>query len=168
METDLIKKIEKIKMVVFDVDGVLTDGQLIIGPRGEEYKSFNTQDGLGLKKAVSEGLIVAVISGRQSKAALWRGMELGIEEVHQGIKDKAKCLENLFERYNISSTEVAYLGDDLNDLPALNMVGLPCSVPKGVEEVKKISLIITNAQGGQGAVREIIELILKTQGKWKL
>ena len=161
-----ITKAEKIKLLALDVDGVLTDGGLYIGAEGEACKRFNVQDGLGISCAIRNNLIVAIITGRQSEIVCRRAAELGITEIYQGIKDKREMLEELAAKHSLQLTEVAYMGDDLNDLPALNIAGLACAPENAVQEVKDLADFIAAKKGGEGAVREVIETILKAKGEW--
>jgi len=158
---------EKIKLLVLDVDGVLSDGRIIFGHDGELMKNFNSQDGLGITVAHKAGLRTAIITGRESQIVHLRGSELNIADIYQGTKNKVEALSDLIAKYKVTLEEVAYVGDDLNDLPVLVRVGLACAVANAVPEVKNYAHFVTNHQGGQGAVREVIEFILKTQGKWE-
>lgn len=161
-----IVKAEKIRLLALDVDGVLTDGGLYIGAGGETCKRFNVQDGLAISCAIRNNLTVAIITGRQSELVCRRAAELGITEIYQGIKDKREMLEELAAKHSLQLTEVAYMGDDLNDLPALNIAGLACAPENAVQEVKDLADFIAAKKGGEGAVREVIETILKAKGEW--
>lgn len=163
MNKDFIEKVLKIKMFITDVDGVLTDGSLILGNNGEEFKSFNSQDGMGIKLLQKNDIIPVIITGRSSNVVSRRADELGIEEVLQGISDKIKIFDHLIDKYSIVSEEVSYIGDDLNDLAVLKKAGLAFSVKNGVDAVKENVDYVTEKKGGNGAVRETIELILKIQ-----
>ena len=161
-----IVKAEKIRLLALVVDGVLTDGGLYIGAGGEICKRFNVQDGLAISCALRNNLTVAIITGRQSEIVCRRAAELGITEIYQGIKDKREMLEELAAKHSLQLTEVAYMGDDLNDLPALNIAGLACAPENAVQEVKDLADFIAAKKGGEGAVREVIETILKAKGEW--
>ena len=163
MNKDLIKKALKIKLFISDVDGVLTDGSLILGNNGEEFKSFNSQDGMGIKLLQKNNIDVAIITGRSSNIVKNRAEELSIKEVYQGIDDKIKIFNKLLDKYSLKGSEVSYIGDDLNDLVVLNEVGLSFSVKNGVKKVKENVDYITDNSGGNGAVREAAELILNIQ-----
>jgi len=163
MNKSIIKKALKIKLFITDVDGVLTDGSLILGNNGEEFKSFNSQDGMGIKLLQKNDIKVAIITGRSSKIVENRAEELDIKEVYQGIDDKIKTFNNLLDKYSLNSNEVSYIGDDLNDLPVLNEVGLSFTVSNGVDKVKENVDYVTEKSGGKGAVREAAELILNIQ-----
>lgn len=163
MNKKVIEKAQKIKLFITDVDGVLTDGSLILGNNGEEFKSFNSQDGMGIKLLQKNNINVAIITGRSSKIVKNRAEELAIKEVYQGIDDKIKIFNSLLEKFSLDNEEVSYIGDDLNDLPVLEKVGFSFSVNNGVERVKKKVDYVTEKSGGNGAVREAAELILDIQ-----
>jgi 3-deoxy-D-manno-octulosonate 8-phosphate phosphatase (KDO 8-P phosphatase) len=152
-----------IKLIVLDVDGVLTDGILYIGSNGEEYKGFHTQDGMGISLAHYAGLKTAIISGRNSKAVSKRARELKVNYVYQGITDKVQVLNELLNHFGLHPKEVCYMGDDLNDLPILNLVGLSFAPANATTLVKENVDYVTERSGGYGAVREMIEYILKKQ-----
>ena len=156
----------KVRLIVFDVDGVLTNGQLVFGPEGETLKVFHSQDGLGITAARRAGLKTAIITGRWTTMVEVRSAELRIDAVCQGVIDKLGTLQELLIKYDLTMEQVAYVGDDLNDLAAMAKVGLPCAVGNAVPEVKEIARYVAARSGGSGAVREIIEMILKAQGKW--
>jgi 3-deoxy-D-manno-octulosonate 8-phosphate phosphatase (KDO 8-P phosphatase) len=157
---------QKIKLLVFDVDGVLTDGQIVIGSTGETVKVFNVHDGLGITAAHRAGLKTAVITGRESDMVSRRGQELAITDVCQKVMDKYHQLIILAQKYDIGLEEIAYVGDDLNDLSVMHKVGLACAVADAMPEVKAAAHMVSSCCGGRGAVREIIEFVLKAQGKW--
>ena len=163
MNPKLEKKGKKIKLFITDVDGVLTDGRIVLGNDGEEFKFFHVHDGLGIKLAQQAGIKTAIITGRESKLDERRAGELEISEVHQNIKDKLAVFDDLLAKYGIEEENVAYIGDDLNDLPILERVGLSLSVANGIETVQEEVDYVTEKQGGSGAVREAIELILNSQ-----
>lgn len=163
----IMDKARQIKMLVMDVDGVLTDGRIIVGSGSEEFKFFNVLDGEGVVLARSAGLKIALISGRFSRATERRAQELFIDDVYQGISKKEEPYEELLKKYGLNDAEVAYIGDDLLDLSVMRRVGFAASVPNACEEVRKSAVYVTRLSGGQGAVREVIELILKSQGKWE-
>lgn len=156
-----------IKLLILDVDGVLTSGQIIFGPEGELMKKFHAQDGMGITLAQKAGLHIGIITGRESQMVTLRSAELGIRDVYQGAMSKIQALAELMANYHVTANEIAYLGDDLNDLPVMVRVGLPCAVANAVLEVKEHAKVVTKQAGGNGAVREIIEYILKAQGKWE-
>jgi 3-deoxy-D-manno-octulosonate 8-phosphate phosphatase (KDO 8-P phosphatase) len=149
-----------------DVDGVLTDGRLLYGEAGQEMKSFHAQDGHGIKLAMRCGLSLAIITGRESEAVTQRARELGIAEVHQKALDKLSVFQDLLARNGLTASQAACMGDDLVDLPLLLRAGLAITVPGAVDEVLEAAHYVTRRPGGQGAVREAIELLLKAQAHW--
>jgi 3-deoxy-D-manno-octulosonate 8-phosphate phosphatase (KDO 8-P phosphatase) len=159
-------KARAIRLMVLDVDGVLTDGQVLYSSEGVEVESFSVKDGFGLRAARRAGILTAILSGRRSKAVALRARELGVAEIHQGIQDKLHAYEALLARYGLTDDAVAYMGDDLNDLPLLARAGLSAAPADAADEVKAIVDYVTARCGGQGAVREVIDLILKAQGRW--
>ena len=161
--TEIEKKASKIKMLGFDVDGVLTDGKIVYTSSGEEIKCFNVKDGLGILTAIKKGLIVVIISSRNSYAIEKRAKELNIPSVFQGIKNKLATLEKFAQEHKIALEEVFYMGDDLPDLPVLETVGLSCCPADAVDEVKSICHWTTQKKGGKGAVREATDLILASK-----
>ncbi|MDO4921744.1 MAG: HAD-IIIA family hydrolase [Phascolarctobacterium sp.] len=163
---DLFPRLERIRLLALDVDGVLTDGTINIGDDGEAFKSFNAKDGLGISCALRSGLQIALITGRKSPIVHRRAEELGITLMCEGVRDKYTALTMLYRSLGLQQEEVAYMGDDLNDLPAFKAAGLAFAPDDGVGEVCGAADHITFYPGGKGAVREIIELILRAQGKW--
>lgn len=157
---------KNIKMVVFDVDGVLTDGRLIFGQNGEELKFFHSHDGLGISLLHKAGIKTAIITGRKSQIVKLRANELKIKDIYQNSKNKIVSLEKILNKYKISLNEIAYIGDDINDLGVLSIVGLPCTVFNAAPEVKERAKLVSEKHGGKGAVREIVEYILKSQNIW--
>lgn len=149
-----------VRLAVFDVDGVMTNGQLIFGPNGEEQKVFNARDGHGLVMLRNSGMPVAVITGRKSSAVSARMAELGIELVYQGQHDKLAAFADLQERLGVRPEQVCYTGDDLPDVPLLQSVGLPITVADAHPSCLRIAKYRTQATGGAGAVREICELLM--------
>ena len=164
---DAIARAKKIKCVILDVDGVLTDGGIYVAPDGSElYKPFFARDGLAITLAHKVGIVPAIITGRASTIVENRARELHIDLVYQGKLDKRAAYADIKAKTGVTDEQVAYIGDDIVDLPILRMVGLPCAVGDAVPEVKETAQIIADAYGGRGAVREIYEIILKTQGLW--
>ncbi|MEQ8661475.1 MAG: HAD hydrolase family protein [Gammaproteobacteria bacterium] len=149
-----------IELAVFDVDGVLTDGRIILGPGGEEYKAFDVRDGLGMVRLRNAGVVLAIITGRSSAVVTARMRELGIGLVHQGVADKGACLATLQETLAIPVTGTCYLGDDLPDLAPMAQAGLAVAVGDACPEVRARADWTTRATGGRGAARELCELIL--------
>ncbi len=157
-----------VRMLIMDVDGTLTDGTLFVLPDGEEVKSYNVKDGLGILLAHLAGLKTAIITGKTSRSLEKRAQKLRIDELHQGILDKMRVLDQILARHRLKAAEVAYIGDDLGDLEVIKSVGLAAAVADAHPEVKKNSHYICREVGGRGAVREFIEFILSVQGKWGL
>lgn len=157
---------KEIKLVITDVDGVLTDGGITYDDNGIEYKTFNVRDGAAVAYLRRAGLFTAILSGRSCDAVYVRAEELGIEDVYQGNLDKLVGYEELKQKYHLQDHEVAFLGDDLADLPVLKRVGLPACVADAAPEVLDMAKYVTTAVGGRGAFRELAEAILKAQGKW--
>jgi 3-deoxy-D-manno-octulosonate 8-phosphate phosphatase (KDO 8-P phosphatase) len=155
-----------LQLIVFDCDGVLTDGSIYVDDHGHETKRFYVRDGFAMKIASTLGLKVAVMTGRGSRSVAMRMNELGIEHYMQKVSDKGKALESLCAKIGITPKEAAFVGDDLIDMPAMVRCGLPIAVADAAPEVRDIAQYITNAKGGQGAAREAVEHILKGQGKW--
>ena len=163
-----IRKIAgNIKLLILDVDGVLTEGSITLDDKGNEYKSFFVRDGHGIKMLMRAGIEVAIITGRSSKVVEIRARELGIKEVFQKCLNKIKAFDNLTQKYSLSANEVAYVGDDIVDVAVMRRVGLPVAVADADEGIKKYSLLVTKNRGGRGAVREVTDLILAAKGLWK-
>ena len=156
----------RIRLLVLDVDGVLTDGGLYYGPSGEETKRFDVQDGLAMVEARRAGLVLAVLSGRSSAAVARRMGELGIAEVHQGVADKDAAIVELMARLGLDRTEVAMMGDDLADLPPMKRAGLALAPGNAVAEVRAAAHWVSRRAGGAGAVRDALELLLKARKAW--
>ena len=161
---DIINRTKKIKLVIFDVDGVLTDGSIIIGDDGEEYKAFHSRDGHGMKLLQYTGVDIAIITGRTSKVVEYRMNSLGIKHLYQGQKVKLPCFEELIERLGLTAEQCAYVGDDWVDLAIMKRVGLAITVNDADDIMKEYAHWITPANGGKGAAREVCELIMKGQG----
>jgi len=156
-----------IQLLAFDVDGVMTDGTLIINADGSESKSFNSLDGHGIRMWQRAGLKVAVVSGRASEPTKRRAEQLQIEHVFQDCHHKLPVFEQLLEQLGLLPRQAAYIGDDLTDLPVIRYVGFGVAVANAVDEVKRHADYVTARPGGSGAVREVIEHILKSTGKWQ-
>lgn len=156
----------QIKLIALDVDGVLTDGRIIYTNRQDEIKNFNTQDGLALRIAKACGIKTAIITGRVSEIVQRRADELGIDHLVMGSVNKTRALMNICEKEGIALEHVAYMGDDLNDLGVLSIVGFPAAPYNGRDEARSLAKLVTERCGGYGAVREMIEFILKHMGFW--
>lgn len=165
-KNDQIEKLaKKIKLLILDVDGVLTDNCLLIDDNGVEYKKFNVSDGLGIRLLQESGVKVALISGRPSPATHYRALQLKIEHVYLGQSHKLEAYADLKRKLDVEDQEIAYLGDDLLDVPVLKIVGFPVCVQNAYPVVKRCAKLVTKAQGGEGAVREVVDLILKAKKK---
>jgi 3-deoxy-D-manno-octulosonate 8-phosphate phosphatase (KDO 8-P phosphatase) len=162
----LIARAAKVRLFIFDVDGVLTDGSLSYGPEGEMIKTFNVHDGLGIKLLQEAGIKTAIISARRTPIVLARAKDLGIEYVHQGGHDKLTPFKALLEQLGLTQDQVGFIGDDVVDLPILGRVGFAVSVPNGRPEVHARAHHVTEAAGGRGAVREVCEFVLRAQGSY--
>ena len=160
------RRAARIKLLLMDCDGVLTDGRLWLTEDGDEQKRFNTHDGQGLSLLHRAGLKSGIITGRSSKAVMRRAAELGVEFVRQGDPDKIAAFEQLLQQAGVTENEVAFIGDDLPDIPIMKRAELAVAVADAVEETRAVAHYVTLAKGGQGAVREVVELILKSQGRW--
>ena len=164
--TSIERRASRIKLLLMDCDGVLTDGRLWLTDEGDEQKSFNTHDGLGLSLLHRAGLKSGIITGRSSRAVARRAQELGVEFVCQGNPDKIAAFEQLLREAGVDENEVAFVGDDLPDIPIMNRAELAVAVADAVAETRSVAHYVTRAKGGRGAVREVIEIILKSQGRW--
>lgn len=163
---DALARAKNVKMLILDVDGVLTDGSIAVGDNGELFKTFNVRDGLGITLAQKLGIKTAIITGRESKMLAYRARELKINAFYQNKKNKVPAYKELLAEYQLKDEEVAYIGDDLFDLAVMKRVGFPATVADATEEAKSVSILISDFAGGKGAVRQIIEFILKAQEKW--
>ena len=161
------EKIKHIKLLILDVDGVLTDGKILYNDRGEEIKAFNVKDGHGLKLLMRSGTEVALITGRESKVVLHRARDLGIKHVYQRATNKIDVYEKILRGKKLEDKHVGFIGDDLVDIPVLRRVGFSATVWDAIPEVKEIVDYVASKKGGDGAVREICELLLKVQNKWE-
>jgi len=159
-------KASRIRLLVLDVDGVLTDGVLVYGPAGEEIKRFHVRDGLAMQAARAAGIEVAIMSGRASAAVTRRMSELGIVAVHQGIADKAAELRAMLARLGVRADEAAMMGDDLPDLPVMKSAGLGLAPSDAAPEIKRAAAWVSRARGGHGAVREAVEMLLRSRRAW--
>jgi 3-deoxy-D-manno-octulosonate 8-phosphate phosphatase (KDO 8-P phosphatase) len=157
----VIAALRRVRLLALDSDGVLTDGGVYVGEDGREFRRFDIKDGLGLKRVMERGIAVAVLSSSPVEAVRHRCAWLGIAEVHLGVVDKVACLKDLCTRLGVSLDQVAYMGDDLADLPVMQIVGLPCGPADTVHEVRTVVRLITVRPGGHGAVRELCDLLTK-------
>lgn len=163
MPEELLKRMRELRLMIFDVDGVLTDGTLYLSDSGVEMKAFNVRDGHGLKMLKESGVQVALLSARRSRAVEMRAAELGITLVEQGAADKGASFDALLARVRIPSASAGYMGDDMVDLPVLVRCGFAASVPEAPDTVRRRVHHVTRAHGGRGAAREVCELIMQAQ-----
>lgn len=166
LDSDLQQRLQAVKAVLLDVDGVLTDGSIYYDHTGREMKRFHVADGLGIELLRHAGLRVAILSGRVSEAIARRAAELKIAETYQGVRDKKAQIEKLRQQWEMKAEELLYVGDDLNDLPAFEAVGVRVAVANAVQELKEQAHYVTRTPGGSGAVREVCEWLLKARGQW--
>ena len=165
-DQDIIDRARRIKLLILDCDGVLTDGRIIMLPGSDETKTFDVKDGHGIVMAQRAGLRIAIISGRKSSVVRVRATELGVTHLYEMAWVKTEPYEKVLAEEGLTDEEVCYVGDDVVDIPLLRRAGLGVAVADAVEETKKHSHIVTERGGGRGAVREVIEFILKAQDKW--
>lgn len=163
---EIRKKAQKIKLLLLDVDGVLTDGGIVVDNRGEEIKRFDARDGHGIRLLMRAGIQVGLITGRSSKVVSHRAKDLGIRMVYQKVYNKVERYQKIKKKTGLKDQEIAYVGDDITDLPILRKVGLAVTVKDCWSELKRAVDYVTAGGGGRGAVREIVELLLRAQGKW--
>ncbi len=164
----IASKAKNIKLLVTDVDGVMTRGELLYFDDGREAKIFNVRDGLGVKLWLASGGNMALLSGRESKAVMMRALELGIRIVKQGVSDKLKAFEEILLQAHCKAEDVLYVGDDLPDLDVFKVTGLSAAVNDACPEMKSRADFILKSKGGEGAIREVCELLLKSRGAWKV
>jgi 3-deoxy-D-manno-octulosonate 8-phosphate phosphatase (KDO 8-P phosphatase) len=167
MSKEMMEKAKKIKLAIFDVDGVFTDGRIFIDDKGIEIKAFHVLDGQGIKLLQQGDIQIAIISGRDAPGVAFRMQQLGIQHIFMGQSHKLPIYENLLNTFQFEDHEIAYMGDDLPDLAILKRVGLAVTVPNAAKEVLERTPFVTKSKGGKGAVREVCEFILKAQGKWE-
>lgn len=161
----LASSLKRIRLFATDVDGVLTDAGMYYSESGEEMKKFNTRDGMGIKLLQRAGIITAIVTQERTKLVAWRGEKLMIPEVHQGVMDKLSLVQEMAKRHGLSMEEVAYIGDDVNDVATLKAVGFSATPADGMPQAVAVVDYVCVKKGGEGAVREIIEMILEAQDK---
>lgn len=164
---ELLARMRAVRMVAMDVDGVLTDGRIWLMEGGREMKQFHVHDGSGIKYLHRAGLRTALISGRESSAVYDRASELDITDVYQNVKRKVDALDELLGRHKLKVSEICYIGDDLPDIPVMRQVGFAVAVANARPEVRDVAHYVTQTRGGEGAVREVAEMLLKAQEKWE-
>ena len=166
MEKSYKQYLAEIRMFIFDVDGVLTNGLVTIMSNGELIRQMNIKDGYALKTAVDMGFHICIISGGKNEGVRMRLKNLGIKDIFLGAQNKIQPYQELLEYYNIPPKQILYMGDDLPDLPVMKLVGLPCCPNDAASEVQRTAKYISDRKGGDGCVRDIIEQVLRVQGKW--
>lgn len=160
------RDLSKVKALIFDVDGVFTDGIIILSPDGEQLRTMNVKDGYALQLAAKKGYQIAIISGGISNSVQIRFERLGLKDIFMGVSNKLEVYETYIAQKGITSEEVLYMGDDIPDFQIMSIVGMPVCPNDAVDEIKKISKYISHANGGKGCVRDVIEQTMKVQGKW--
>ncbi len=166
MEERIIEKIKKIKLLILDVDGVLTDGRIIYDSKGRDSKFFDVHDGLGVYLLRRLGIKTILITAKGSKTIKPRAKDMRVDEYYEDVFPKTKVLDKILNKHNVSKEEICFIGDDLVDLSIMKAVGFPVAVANASQDIKAAAGYVTQKSGGRGAVRETAELILKTQGKW--
>lgn len=166
IDQELLERAKDIRLLILDVDGVLTDGSIILDNNGNELKSFHVRDGHGIKMLQKVGIEIAIITGRRADVVERRASELGIQHVYQGALNKAAAYADLQEKTGIPASAIACVGDDIVDIPLLRRAALSVAVADATEETRAAAAYVTKARGGRGAVREVCDLILKATGKW--
>lgn len=164
MEQLTAERLKSIRLLILDVDGVLTDGRIVMDDRGVESKSFHVHDGSAVFMLRAAGIETAIISGRYAECVAHRARDLGIDEVHQAAADKLAAFEKVRRRYGLAPEQCAFMGDDILDVPLLRAVGLAAAPADARPEAKAVAHVVTEARGGEGAIRELAEVILKGQG----
>jgi 3-deoxy-D-manno-octulosonate 8-phosphate phosphatase (KDO 8-P phosphatase) len=160
-------RLEQISLLLLDVDGVLTDGSIVYNDSGQEIKSFNSKDGLGIRLLMDAGIRVGIVTGRSAPALVHRCRNLGIDLIFDGIRDKAAVLERIVAQVGVNPHQIAFVGDDLPDLAIMKRVGVAVAVADASAVVREKAAMVTTAPGGAGAVRELCEAILKAKGLWQ-
>lgn len=155
-----------VKAFIFDVDGVLTNGMVTIFPNGELVRNMNIKDGYALKSAVDAGYNVCIISGGSNEGVRTRLEGLGIRDIYLGVHDKIEKYQEILEKYQLDAKDMVYMGDDIPDYPVMELVGMPCAPQDAAPEIKAVSKYVSPIKGGEGCVRDIIEQVMRVQGKW--
>jgi 3-deoxy-D-manno-octulosonate 8-phosphate phosphatase (KDO 8-P phosphatase) len=166
MEISFKQLLPKITTFIFDVDGVLTNGTLTIMPDGELVRHMNVKDGYAMKTALKKGYLVCIISGGTNEGVRNRLAALGIEDIYLGAHNKIEQYQELVKKYNLKAENILYMGDDVPDYPVMKIVGLPACPNDAVTEIKEVANYISNKKGGEGCVRDVIEQVMRVQGKW--
>lgn len=166
ISNELRDRVQKIRLVIVDNDGVLTDGRIVYGDHGDELKFFDVQDGFGLVLLKRAGIKTVMVSGKKSNVNKRRAKDLQFSDIYQNAFDKLAVFEKIVKKYKMKPEEICYIGDDLIDLPPMKRSGFAVAVPGAVEDVLKAAHYVTSKSGGRGAVREIVDLLLKIRGEW--
>jgi 3-deoxy-D-manno-octulosonate 8-phosphate phosphatase (KDO 8-P phosphatase) len=166
LDDKLIAKIRSIRLLILDVDGVMTDGRIIMDHAGREIKNFDVKDGHGIKVLMRYGIDVILVTGRRSTVVEHRARDLGIGEVHQGVTNKLEIGDTILRNRSMNYEQIAFVGDDIVDIPLLRRVGFSAAVADAAEDVRECADYVTIRKGGRGAVREVCEIILKAKGEW--
>jgi 3-deoxy-D-manno-octulosonate 8-phosphate phosphatase (KDO 8-P phosphatase) len=161
----VLERARRVRVVLLDFDGVLTDGRIVLGPGGLDVRSFDVRDGFGIQLAHRAGLELAIVSGRTSSVLVDRARDLGIDEVHQGVADKAARLDEIAARLGVALAETCFMGDDLIDVPAMRRAGFSAAPADAWPEARRLAHYVTERPGGRGAVRELVELVLAASGR---
>ncbi|MBI5064425.1 MAG: HAD-IIIA family hydrolase [Desulfatitalea sp.] len=161
-----LERLKQVQMVLLDVDGVLTAGEIIYGDSGEQFKIFNAKDGVGIRMLKAAGIHVGIVTGRSGEALRHRCTNLGIDLLFDAVRNKVQALDQILARTGLTAAATAFVGDDLPDLAIMKKVGLAVAVADAHEAVRDVAHLITRANGGRGAVREVCDTILKAQGRW--
>ncbi|HMT29676.1 MAG TPA: HAD-IIIA family hydrolase [Bacteroidia bacterium] len=167
MEMNFKEKLNAVRNFMFDVDGVLTNGMLLVMPDGEFLRSMNIKDGYAMQLAIKKGYRIAIISGGHSTGVPVRLQRLGIQDVFMGVANKTEVYDSLITKYQLEKASVLYMGDDLPDLPLIKKCGVPCCPQDAVTEIKENSVYISHKNGGDGCVRDIIEQVMRLHGTWE-
>lgn len=163
---DIIERAKRVKILILDIDGVMTDGRVVYGIYGDELKFFDVQDGFGITLLNRAGIKSVIITAKKTRIVKTRAKDLNVAKAYQGYTDKLIPFNKTLRRFRVTVGEVCFVGDDLIDIPVLKRVGFAVAVPNAVDEVRQVAHYVTSKLGGRGAVREICDLILKAQGKW--
>lgn len=167
IDKSILEKAGRVKILIVDIDGVMTDGRIIYSIYGDELKFFDVQDGLGISLLKSAGIETVVITAKKSRIVKLRAKDLKVAKTYQGFMDKLIPFKDVLKSFKVTPDQICFMGDDLIDLPVLKRVGFAVSVPNAVDEVKSQTHYVTSKMGGRGAVREICDMILKAQDKWQ-
>jgi 3-deoxy-D-manno-octulosonate 8-phosphate phosphatase (KDO 8-P phosphatase) len=167
VSSELAERAGRVRLVLMDADGVLTDGRIYMGSNGYDGRSFHTRDGQGIRLGQRGGLLFGIVSGREAKVVSERAEELYITEVHQGVYDKSGRVDEILQRLKLTDEVVCFIGDDLTDVPVMRRVGLAAAPADAAPEVREIAHFVTECPGGRGAVREVVDLLLHAADKWK-